>query len=64
MRQEGGCFVMLIQMAAGCAYAVGPFARELKLQFFLGRAISIDYVGDLYPRTENFGLDEVSSCRV
>jgi len=56
---------MLIQMAAGCAYAVGPFARELKLQFFLARrAISIDYVGDLYPRTENFGLDEVSSCRV
>jgi hypothetical protein len=38
---------MLIQMAAGCAYAVGPFARELKLQFFLGRAISIDYVGDI-----------------
>ena len=57
---------MLTQMAAGCAYAVGPFARELKLQFFLvpRRAISIDYVGDLYPRTENFGLDEVSSCRV
>lgn len=48
----------------GCVYAVGPFARGLKLQFFQAvQSLSITLVISIRVRRD-FGLDEVSSCRV